>query len=310
MDNLTAGPGSETLYVIPFGEGRGRWNYTYAIKSEGASITANTSRGGDVGPLPTVYFMYDEGDQRRDVTCVNYQWNKGDVIEPAGIGKWYFGKYRFEWMHAQPYTGGNDDGIKPMVMRYSDILLMAAEIENELNGPAGAKKYLEEVRARACGEDAAAAYVAALSTKEDFFEAVAKERALEFCGEFLRKADLIRWNRLKESLDAAKAQMNDLRDLAGDFAGLSGDIAYVLSEDGESLDILFLAPGEKAPSGYELSAGYVNKYDDAKKTGFYAEKIEGIYAQDPVQHMFWPIFNDTMTNSQGYIKNDYGYDNL
>ena len=104
--------------------------------------------------------------------------------------------------------------------------------------------------------------------------------------------------------------MNDLRDLAGDFAGLSGDIAYVLSEDGESLDIKFLAPGEKAPSGYELSAGYVNKYDDAKKTGFYAEKIEGIYAQDPVQHMFWPIFNDTMTNSQGYIKNDYGYDNL
>ena len=310
MDNLTAGPGSETLYVIPFGEGRGRWNYTYAIKSEGASITANTSRGGDVGPLPTVYFMYDEGDQRRDVTCVNFQWNKGDVIEPAGIGKWYFGKYRFEWMHAQPYTGGNDDGIKPVVMRYSDILLMAAEIENELNGPAGAKKYLEEVRARACGEDAAAAYVAALSTKEDFFEAVAKERALEFCGEFLRKADLIRWNRLKESLDAAKAQMNDLRDLAGDFAGLSGDIAYALSEDGESLDIKFLAPGEKAPSGYELSAGYVNKYDDAKKTGFYAEKIEGIYAQDPVQHMFWPIFNDTMTNSQGYIKNDYGYDNL
>lgn len=310
MDNLTAGPGSETLYVIPFGEGRGRWNYTYAIKSEGASITANTSRGGDVGPLPTVYFMYDEGDQRRDVTCVNYQWNKGDIIEPAGIGKWYFGKYRFEWMHAQPYTGGNDDGIKPVVMRYSDILLMAAEIENELNGPAGAKKYLEEVRARACGEDAAAAYVAALSTKEDFFEAVAKERALEFCGEFLRKADLIRWNRLKESLDAAKAQMNDLRDLAGDFAGLSGDIAYVLSEDGQSLDIQFLAPGEKAPSGYELSAGYVNKYDDAKKTGFYAEKIEGIYAQDPVQHMFWPIFNDTMTNSQGYIKNDYGYDNL
>lgn len=310
MDNLTAGPGSETLYVIPFGEGRGRWNYTYAIKSEGASITANTSRGGDVGPLPTVYFMYDEGDQRRDVTCVNYQWNKGDIIEPAGIGKWYFGKYRFEWMHAQPYTGGNDDGIKPVVMRYSDILLMAAEIENELNGPAGAKKYLEEVRARACGEDAAAAYVAALSTKEDFFEAVVKERALEFCGEFLRKADLIRWNRLKESLDAAKAQMNDLRDLVGDFAGLSGDIAYVLSEDGQSLDIQFLAPGEKAPSGYELSAGYVNKYDDAKKTGFYAEKIEGIYAQDPVQHMFWPIFNDTMTNSQGYIKNDYGYDNL
>jgi hypothetical protein len=213
-------------------------------------------------------------------------------------------------MNAQPYTGGNDDGIKPVVMRYADILLMAAEIENELNGPSGAKRYLQEVRARACGEDAAEDYVATLGSKEDFFEAVVNERALEFCGEFLRKADLIRWNRLKSSLDAAKEEMLALRDLQGDYAALGGDIAYATSDDGLSMNILFLAPGEKAPAGYELSAGYVNKYDDAKKTGFYKERIDGIYVGDPEQHMFWPIFNDTMTNSQGYIKNDYGYDNL
>ena len=59
-----------------------------------------------------------------------------------------------------------------------------------------------------------------------------------------------------------------------------------------------------------MSDGYVSKYDDAKNTGFYTARIEGIYTSDPVQHMFWPIFNDTMTNSQGMIKNDYGYDNL
>ena len=152
---------------------------------------------------------------------------------------------------------------------------------------------------------------AASLSKEIFFEAVALERALEFCGEFLRKADLIRWNRLKSSLDYAKAQMLSLRDLEGTFGTLfSGDIAYAPSADGMSLDIKFLAPGEKAPAGYELSAGYVTKYDDAKKTGFYKERIEGIYVSDPEQHMFWPIFNDTMTNRQGYIKNDYGYDNL
>ncbi len=310
MNNLTAGSAYETLYVIPFGAGRGRWNFTYAIKSEGSQYSNGVDRGGDAGPLPTVYFMYDEGDQRRDVTCVNFKWNKDNTQEPAGIGKWYFGKYRFEWMDAQPYSGGNDDGIKPVVMRYSDILLMAAEIENALNGPAEAKKYLEEVRARACGEDAAAAYVATLGTQDAFFEAVAKERALEFCGEFLRKADLIRWNRLKSALDDAKTEMKALRDLTGAYAALSGDIAYAPSEDGLTLDIQFLAPGEKAPAGYEVETGYVTKYDDAKKTGFYAERIDGIYVGDPVQHMFWPIFNDTMTNSQGIIKNDYGYDNL
>ena len=310
MNNLTAGPGYETLYVIPFGAGRGRWNFTFAISSEGASISNGVSRGGDAGPVPTLYFKYPQGDVRRDITCVNYKWTKENNIEPAGIAKWCFGKYRFEWMDAQPYSGGNDDGIKPVVMRYADILLMAAEIENELNGPAGAKQYLRQVRARACGEDAADAYVAGLNSKDAFFNAIVDERAFEFCGEFLRKGDLIRWNLLKQKLDAAKADMKALRDLQGAYAELSGNICYTYAEDGKSINITFLKNGEQAPAGTEVEEGYVTKYDDAKSTGFYTSRIDGIYTADPVQHMFWPIFNDTMTNSQGNIKNDYGYDNL
>lgn len=312
MDNLTAGPAFETLYVIPFGAGRGRWNFTFAISSEGASITNGVSRGGDAGPLPTMYFKYGENDQRRDVTCVNYKWNKDNTIEPAGIGKWYFGKYRFEWMDAQPYTGGNDDGIKPIVMRYADILLMAAEIENELNGPSGAKQYLLPVRERAYKghESQAEAYVAAISSKEEMFQAIVDERALEFCGEFLRKGDLIRWNLLKTNLDAAIDDMLDLRDLQGAYAGLTGDIAYAYADDNKSISITFLTTDGEVPAGTEISTGYVNKYDDAKSTGFYEARIRGLYTYDPEQHMFWPIFNDTMTNSQGYIKNDYGYDSI
>ena len=312
MDNLSAGPKYETLYVIPFGAGRGRWNFTFAINSEGASISNGVSRGGDAGPLPTMYFKYGAGDQRRDITCVNYKWNKDNSIEPAGIGKWFFGKYRFEWMDAQPYTGGNDDGIKPVVMRYADILLMAAEIENELNGPAGAKQYLLPVRERAYKghESEAEAYVAAIGSKEAMFDAIVDERALEFCGEFLRKADLIRWNLLKTKLDAAVEDMFALRAMEGDYANLTGDIAYTYADDAKSIDITFLTSGGETPKGAELTTGYVSKYDDAKKTGFYTDRINGIYTSDPEQHMFWPIFNDTMTNSQGYIKNDYGYDNL
>ena len=312
MDNLTAGPGYETLYVIPFGAGRGRWNFTFAISSEGASISNGVSRGGDAGPVPTMYFKYGANDQRRDVTCVNYKWNKDDSIEPAGIGKWYFGKYRFEWMDAQPYTGGNDDGIKPVVMRYADILLMAAEIENELNGPSGAAKYLLPVRERAYKghESEAEAYVASLTSKEAMFQAIVDERALEFCGEFLRKADLIRWNLLKTKLDDAIDDMIALRGLEGAYANLTGDIAWSYAADNKSIDITFLTAGGETPSGSELVTGYVGKYDDAKKTGFYTDRIHGIYVSDPEQHMFWPIFNDTMTNSQGHIKNDYGYDSI
>ena len=313
FNNLTAGPGFETLYVIPFGDGRGRWNFTFAIASEGAGISGGVSRGGDAGPVPTMFFKYDSQDVRRDVTCVNYKWTKAGDIEPAGISKWYFGKYRFEWMDKSPYTGGNDDGVKPVVMRYSDILLMAAEMENELNGPsADAKKWLQAVRERAYKgyEDKAEAYVASLVSKEDFFNAIVEERALEFCGEFLRKGDLIRWNMLKSKLDETKAQLKDLRDLAGDYSFLSGDIWYQLAADEKSIVIWGLDRNQTgAPEGeWEKKAAYVNA-DYLKKPaeGMGEERIDGIYTQDPEQHMFWPIFNDHISNSQGYLVNDYGY---
>jgi hypothetical protein len=142
------------------------------------------------------------------------------------------------------------------------------------------------------------------------FQAIVDERALEFCGEFLRKGDLIRWNLLKTNLDAAIDDMLALRDLQGAYAGLTGDIAYAYADDSKSINITFLTTEGEVPAGTEISTGYVNKYDDAKSTGFYEARIRGLYTYDPEQHMFWPIFNDTMTNSQGYIKNDYGYDSI
>ena len=304
--------GKEVLYNIPFSNGRGRWNYTFAIKNEGATINGVAfSQGGVVGPLPTMWFKYDENDIRRDITCVNYSWEKTGAITPSGIARWYFGKYRFEWMDNNPYGGGNDDGIKPIVMRYSDILLMAAEIENELRGPAGAKNWLLEVRSRAFkgNESEAEAYVNGLASKEDFFQAVKDERALEFCGEFLRKADLIRWNELSSSLEAAKKDMYDLRDKAGKYDYLKGDIWYRLNDDEESIQIWGLGRKEQtAPEGtdWEAVEGYV-KYDDAKKSDLFAGKIENIYLNDPDKYMFWPIFENTISNSQGYIVNDYAY---
>ncbi|MBQ9892706.1 MAG: RagB/SusD family nutrient uptake outer membrane protein [Bacteroidales bacterium] len=310
MNNLTAGPAYETLYVIPFGNGRGRWNFTFAISSEKSTFSAGVERGGDAGPLPTMYFKYGDADVRRAVTCANYTWNKDNDMELAGISKWYFGKYRYEWMKAQPYTGGNDDGIKPVVMRYADILLMAAEVENEVGTLANAKKYLLEVRSRAYAgnEDQAEDYVNAISGKDAMFDAIVDERALEFCGEFLRKGDLIRWNLLKAKLDEAIEDMKDLRDLAGEYSNLSGDVYYAPGDEENTLDVVFYRKGDEIPSGYTLESGYVNKYDDAKSTGFYLSRIEGIYTcENPEQRMFWPIFNDTMSNSQGLIKNDYGY---
>ena len=317
MDNLAAGPGHEPLFVIPFSDGRGRWNYTFAVRSEGSSYAggATVTRGGDAGPVPTMWFRYDPKDTRRDVTCVNWRWNNNDEKELPGIQRWYFGKYRFEWMNKKPYTGGNDDGIKPVVLRYADILLMAAEIANDQNDLAFAKECLLKVRERAFkgNEDAAEAYVNAISGKDAMFNAIVDERALEFCGEMTRKFDLIRWNMLKSKMDATIAEMKELRTLSGKFAGingLDGDVYYLA--DGSDITIWGLSGESTAPKGaWEKKAGYITKTVDSKgaDTGLYDDLVEhGLYSADPVQHMFWPIFNDTVNNSQGKIKNDYGYE--
>ena len=318
MNNLVAGPGHETLFVIPFSNGRGRWNYTFAVRSEGSSYAggATVTRGGDAGPVPTMWFNYDKDDVRRDVTCVNWRWNKDDEPELPGIQRWYFGKYRFEWMTSNPYTGGNDDGIKPVVLRYADILLMAAEMANELGKLNDAKGYFLEVRERAFkgNEDKAEAYVDAITSKEDMFDKIVDERAFEFCGEMTRKFDLIRWNLLKTKLDAAKADMTALRNLSGKYAGvngLNGDVYYQV--DGSEIIVYGFNGETTKPAGaWEKKAEYFTKVVDSKgqDTGLYDALIGGIYDADPVQHMFWPIFRTTLISSQGMIKNDYGYDNL
>ena len=211
---------------------------------------------------------------------------------------WYFGKYRFEWMQTQPYGGGNDDGLKPVVMRYSDILLMAAEIANELGDIETARNYLLQVRSRAyAGNEAMAkSYVDGLSNKNDVFNAIVDERALEFVGEFLRKADLIRWNLLNTKLDEAKADMTAL-------AQRTDEVYYSYNEDGMGLTFWGLDPSQSgiSPEGSQwiLAEDYFSDFD--------TELIDAMYQADPNQHMFWPIFDITLTNSQGYLKNDYGY---
>lgn len=294
--DLTAG--KEVLYSIPFSDGRGRWNYHFAGSHEGtAYIGTAANRGGDVGPVPTLYFKYEAQDTRRDVSCVNFNWIE-DGQEPAGIDMWYFGKYRFEWMDVQPYGGGNDDGLKPVVMRYSDILLMAAEITNELGNLNEAKGFLSQVRERAYAgnESMVTNYINGLADKNAVFNAIVDERALEFVGEFLRKADLIRWNLLNTKLDEAKAEMTAL-------AQRTDEVYYSYSADGMGLTFWGLDPAQSgiSPEGSQwiLAEDYFSDFDTAL--------IDAMYQADPNQHMFWPIFDITLTNSQGYLKNDYGY---
>ena len=79
----------------------------------------------------------------------------------------------------------------PIVFRYAEVLLSYAEAENELHGPSAdvyAKVNLVRQRAGMPVVDQAK-----YATKEKLRELIHRERAVEFAGEGLRRADILRW---------------------------------------------------------------------------------------------------------------------
>lgn len=306
-DNVTAG--LESLYEIPFSDGRGRVLYTFGVEHTTPDKYTQQAKGGQNGPLPYVYYDFDKDDIRRNITCVPYEWTNGKQV-PRKLSSWCFGKLRYEWMK-RVVTSTNDDGINWQCMRYADIYLMAAEAINELDGPEAAAPYLREIRKRAFpnNPEKVDAYMASVTaSKEAFFNAIVNERALEFCGESLRKADLIRWNLLSAKMNEAKQKLTRLSNREGEYNDLPDKIYYKTADDGESLIIYGLEHGhtdtEGAALNYESSKGWFVSNGVNTLT---VDKINSLFQRDPDTRQFWPIWQVFIDSSNGMLTNDYGY---
>lgn len=174
----------------------------------------NNLGNSSVNPLPTYFYMFDSTDLRRDVTCALYFTLLSGAKQGQAITVMTDGKYRRDWVSnpvISPTSAVQYLGLKWQILRYSDVLLMYAEAENEISGPtAAAYTAINMVRRRGFGKPVntpdPTVDLAGLN-KTTFFAALVRERALELGGEGIRKYDLIRWNLLATAIAESKANL-------------------------------------------------------------------------------------------------------
>jgi hypothetical protein len=160
--------------------------------------------------LPTFFYAFDSTDTRRDVTCAPYNINADFTLVARTFQTMVDGKFRRDWTN-QIASLAQYFGINWPMIRLSDVLLMYAEADNEINnGPTtAAKEAFERVRLRAYGGNASL-IGATPSDYSGFFNAIVKERMLELGGEGIRKYDLIRWNMLGSKMAAVKEELRKM----------------------------------------------------------------------------------------------------
>ncbi|WP_187260681.1 RagB/SusD family nutrient uptake outer membrane protein [Pontibacter beigongshangensis] len=209
----------ESIWEVEFfGNNTGAHSeYTYYVGARGGirnpSDRDKGISGGSVLATRRLFDLYEKDaentdvpqaspDLRRDwnIAPFTYVGNPAVYTPNPDIWRRTMGKWRREYEVVSPKDISTSPQNFP-ILRYSDVLLMIAEAENELNGPtAVAYEAINEVRRRAYGlllpnppkPDINADLPDGLG-KEEFREILKDERAREFCFEASRRPDLIRW---------------------------------------------------------------------------------------------------------------------
>ncbi|MEO6521344.1 MAG: RagB/SusD family nutrient uptake outer membrane protein [Mucilaginibacter sp.] len=163
--------------------------------------------GGGPNALPTYFYSFQNGtDSRRDVTVCTYTVGASEGKAVNNLATLNCAKFRKSWTAFTSASTLLTYGVNWPVVRYADVLLMYAEVANELqtSGAITALQALQLVQKRAYGSNP---LPVTPSDHDGFFTALTQERLLEFGGEGLRKYDLIRWNLLTTKINDVRARL-------------------------------------------------------------------------------------------------------
>ncbi len=217
----------ESIWEVEYWGNRGdaylETGWTGYVNGPASSNPLTGSGYGGVRATAKLYQTFNAADLRRDWNIANFTYNatgpagSKTMITATSAASLYnrtSGKFRREYEVVLPKNGSATPQNFPL-LRYSDVLLMFAEADNEVNKGPSAEGYnaINMVRKRAFGKlmpgatDVDRFNLSGLDYT-GFFEEIVDERARELCFETMRKADLIRWGILVPTMNAVGAQLS------------------------------------------------------------------------------------------------------
>lgn len=157
-------------------------------------------------PSQALYDSFDANDMRRDLTILDLRALRDLDDGTYSAPREDTGFYNRKFVPRKEDKAGNANTAELVhknnyrAIRYADVLLMAAEAEAKSSGP-NAEDYLNEVRARAYGDNSHDYS----SAEGALVDAIFEERRKELAGEGHRFFDLVRTGRAKAAFDAYNA---------------------------------------------------------------------------------------------------------
>ena len=164
------GSGYTTPPVVTFSSSTGTLATATAVVAGGAVTAINVTAGGSA--YPTIY--------------------------DRPVAKW---RREYE-LNVPPVRQQNYTSCNFPIIRFADVLLMAAEADLKVNGTPSpqAVEYFNQVRRRAYGYSSVTTPVAGFDVSSFTFQDIVDERSRELCFEGLRRQDLLRWGIMTQEM--------------------------------------------------------------------------------------------------------------
>jgi hypothetical protein len=277
-------PNGEVMWEVGMAGGSSGTGDSKLGYYNGPRYTGTASQGNSaLTVLPTYFYAFDSTDLRRDVSCAQYNFTANLQVAGRILSDMVDGKFRRDWTPI-PTSGAQYFGINWPMIRFSDVLLMFAEADNEINQnptPAAIAAY-EKVRLRGYGGNASLIGTTPTSYT-GFFNALMNERMLELGGEGIRKFDLIRWNKLAERITWVKAELAKMVANEAPYSNYPRSMYYITNAPvatGMVYANSFYYPSfSSAPAGHSTIAwfsgtGIANKIQASFARSFEANKKE------------------------------------